>query len=154
MNIHHIDPHGHADESIDEHEWQLQERALREERDGAPRGEDPALAQYRQVARALRAPLAEALPAGFAAQVAARAQARARADGRLEQVATQLLLAALAFAGVVTAMLYGGEWWRASRALLPATQGGLLVQWGLAVAGCLGLSWMADLVRRHHAPRA
>lgn len=156
MSIHHIDQHapGHGDQPVDEREWQLQERALREERDGAPGGDDPVLAQYRQVARALRAPLADALPADFAAQVAARASARARTDGRLEQVATQLLLATLAFAGVVTAALYGGAWWRASIALLPASHADVALQWALAIVGCLGLSWSADLLRRHHAPHA
>lgn len=156
MSIHRIDQHatGHGDEHFDEREWQLQERALREEREAAPGGDDPALAQYRRVARALRTPLADALPADFAAQVAARASKRARADGRLEQVATQLLLATLAFAGVVTAMLYGGDWWRASIALLPAAHADVALQWGLAIAGCLGLSWSAELLRRHHAPHA
>lgn len=157
MNIHRIDQH--ADErldDVDEREWQLQERALRAERDGAPTGDEPALAEYRLVARALRAPIAEALPPGFAAQVARRALARSRREGRFEQVLTQALLALLAFAGVATAMAYGGDWWRASASLLPSTPRlGLALQWGLAIAGCLGLSWSAELLRRRHpAPRA
>ena len=154
MSIHRIDPHAtdHAAEPFDEREWQLQERALREERDGAAGGDEPVLAQYRQVARALRAPLPDALPADFAALVAARAGARARADGRVEQLITQLLLAALAFAGVGTARVYGGDWWRASAPLLPSPQHlGVALQWGLAIAGCLGLSWITEALRRRHA---
>ncbi|HSR65451.1 MAG TPA: hypothetical protein VLM17_07620 [Xanthomonadaceae bacterium] len=153
MSIHRFEPR--PDDLVDEQEWQLQERALREERDGAPAGEDPALAQYRQVARALRAPPPVALPADFAAGVASRAAARAQADGRFEQVLTQLLLAALAFAGVAAAMVWGGEWWRASSTLLPSPQRlGLAVPWGLAIAACLGLSWATEQLRRrgplHH----
>lgn len=154
MSIHRIDQHAAAqvDEHFDEREWQLQERALQDEREGTPPGDEPALAQYRRVARALRSPLAEGLPADFAAQVAAAASARARVDGRLEQVLTQSLLATLAFAGVITAMLYGGDWWRASASLLPPPQRlGMALQWGLAIAGCLGLSWSTEFLRRRHA---
>lgn len=154
MSIHRIDQH--ASDHVEEHEWQLQERALREERDCAPLADEPALAQYRQVARALRAPMPDALPAGFAAQLAARAGARRRANDRLEQLLTQSLLALLAFAGVISAMVYGGDWLRASAPLLPSPQRfGVALQWGLAIAGCLALSWWTEILRRRQdAPRA
>ena len=157
MSIHRIDQHaaGHIDEAFDEREWQLQERALREERDGAPAGEEPALAQYRRVARALRSPLPDALPADFAAQVAARAVARAHSGDRLERILTQLLLALLAFSGVVAAMVWGGDWWRSSAALLPSPRHlDVALPWAVAVAACLGLSWaMEQLGHRRAAHR-
>ena len=47
-----------------EREWQLQERALRDERTG--RAGDPDIAAYRRVARALRQPQPDRLPSNFA----------------------------------------------------------------------------------------
>jgi hypothetical protein len=151
MSIHRFEPpapHQPEGPPFDEREWQLQERALREERDGAPTGDDPALADYRTVARALRTPLAIDLPSDFAAQVSARAAARHAAEGRLEQVLTHALLGALALAAVVVSMQYGGSWLRDGLALLPARHWDLGVQWGLAVIACLGLSWSMEHLRR------
>ena len=54
---------------IDEREWQAQERALQEER--LHLTGDPRLAAYRRIARALRQPLPDALPADFARRLAA-----------------------------------------------------------------------------------
>ena len=39
---------------FDEHEWQLQERALREEDAGAPAADERGLAAYRAIAPSLR----------------------------------------------------------------------------------------------------
>lgn len=133
---------------FDEREWQLQERALREEREGSATGDDPAVADYRKVVHALRTPPSVDLPADFAAQVAARAAARHAAAGRLEQVLTHALLAALALAAVVVSLQYGGDWLRDGIALLPARGRDLGLQWGLAVAACLGLSWSMEQLRR------
>jgi len=155
MSIHRFEPPEHPADGtpFDEREWQLQERALREERDGAPTSDDPALADYRRVSRALRAPLPVDLPFDFAAQVSARVAARHAAEGRLEQVLTHALLGALALASVVVSLQYGGSWLRDSLALLPAGRWDLGLQWGLAVIACLGLSWSMEQVRRrttHH----
>jgi len=156
MSIHRfepVEPHRTDEPPFDEREWQLQERALHEERSGAASGDDLALTDYRRVARALRTPLPPDLPGDFAARVAARAEAHARAEGRLEQVLTQALLAALGLAGGVVAMQSGGAWLHDSLALLPPRQLGLGLQWGLAIAACLGLSWsMEQLRRRVHLP--
>lgn len=154
MSIHRfepVEPHppGESPESqIDEREWQLQERALHEERTGAGPGEDPALADYRRVARALRNPVPPGLPADFAVRVAARAEGRRRTQGRLEEVLTQLLLAALGIAGGVVAVESGGAWLQDAAALLPRQTLGLGLPWGLAILACLGLSWSMEHLRR------
>jgi hypothetical protein len=153
MSIHRFEPpepHPAEATPFDEREWQLQERALREEREGSVAGDDPAVADYRKVARALRTPLDVELPADFAARVAARVAARHGAESRLEQVLTHALLGALALAAVVVSMQYGGNWLRDSLALLPAGHWELGLQWGLAVVACLGLSWSME----HLRPRA
>jgi hypothetical protein len=155
MSIHRFEPpepHPTEDTSFDEREWQLQERALRDERDGSPTGDDPAVVDYRRVVRALRAPLAVDLPPDFAAQVAARVAARHAAESRLEQVLTHALLGALALAAVVVSMQYGGSWLRDGLALLPSGRWDLGLQWGLAVMACLGLSWSMEQWRRRTTP--
>jgi hypothetical protein len=55
-----------------EHEEGLQAQAEAAERQQLPPGTNPAVDQYRLVLRALRRPLAVALPADFAARVARR----------------------------------------------------------------------------------
>jgi hypothetical protein len=151
---------GSIDGSIDEHEWQAQERALREERAGAiAAGDDPLLARYRQVARALRRPLPDALPADFARSVAQRvATAHAAPDMRLEQQLLRVLSLLLAVSAIAAMALYGGQWLRAFAALsssLPigSASAGLAFNWTLALAACLGLSWSFERLRRglqHH----
>lgn len=151
MSIHRFEPAEHrpnGEPPVDDHEWQLQERAWREERDGASPSDDPALADYRRVARALREPMPPGLPADFAARVAMRAEARRRTAGRLEDVLTQLLLAALGIAGGVVAVRSGGTWLHEVTALLPAQDLGLGLQWGVAILACLGLSWGMEQLRR------
>ena len=155
MSIHRFEPAEHRstgesldDAAFDAREWQLQERATREECDGAPASDDPALAQYRRVARALREPLPHAVPDDFAARVAARAEARRRTASRVEDVLTQLLLAALGIAGGVVAMRSGGTWLEEATARLPVQDLGLSLQWGVAIAACLGLSWGMEHLRR------
>lgn len=142
-------------ESIDEQEWQAQERALREECSGAIAGDDPLLERYRQVARALRRPLPDAPPADFARSVALRvASAYASPDMRLEQLLLHALSALLALSAVVAMALYGSQWLRAFAALLPSmaagsAPAGLALNWTLALAACLGLSWSLERLRRH-----
>ena len=150
MSIHRFEPvEPHPDgSSFDEREWQLQERALHDERIGAAPGEDPALAEYRRVARALRSPLPPGLPADFALRVAARAEGRRRAQNRLEDVLTQLLLATLGIAGGVVAVESGGSWLQDAVDLLPRQTLGVGLPWGLAIVACLGLSWSMEHLRR------
>ena len=143
-------PVGSLDQRIDEHEWLAQERALREERAGAITADDDALlARYRQVARALRRPLPDALPADFARSVALRvAAAHAAPDMRLEQLLLRALSLLLAVSAIAAMALYGGEWLRAFAAVLPSLAVGTALNWALALAACLGLSWSFERLRR------
>lgn len=132
-----------------EREWQLQERAQREERAGAPMAaDDPRLAQYRLLTRALRAPVMEPIPFGFAEQVARRAQVVATGNDRVERYLQQLLLAALVLAGVWFA-------WSSSAGWLPAMLQGVsqglpqgALSWGPVVVACCALTWGWDGVAR------
>jgi hypothetical protein len=140
-------PVGNLDQRIDEHEWLAQERALREERAGAiAAGDDPLLARYRQVARALRRPLPDALPADFARSVAMRV-AHAGPDMRLEQQLLRVLSLLLAVSAIAALVLYGGQWPRAFAAALPSLAVGTTMNWALALAACLGLSWSFERLR-------
>lgn len=138
MNTDHRVHHAH----FDEREWQLQERALREQRSGISGDDDPLLAQYRQVARALRQPSIGAPPADFARVVAAAAASASRPpDMRLELLLLRALSGLLGMSAIAAAVLYGGQWLPAFAALLPATIGGTAFNWALALGACIGLSW-------------
>jgi hypothetical protein len=72
-------PHDKFDDPALEREWQAQEQALRAEREQANGLHDDArLRSYRAIARALREPLPQALPADFAVQMARRVEAQAQ----------------------------------------------------------------------------
>jgi hypothetical protein len=140
MNIHEENTH-------EEREWQAQERALHDERLGVASGDDPLQAHYRLVARALRQPLPDALPGGFAEQVAARARLQAvhaPPDLRIEQRLVRVLVAVLALSAAVAVAWYGPQWWQAVTTLLP----GAALNWTLALMACVGLSWTFDLLQR------
>lgn len=129
-----------------EREWALQEEALRRERLRAPaEQEDARTAEYRLIARALRHPPMEALPADFAAQVAARAQAAADADDRLERLLQRGLLGVMAFAALVVAGMYGASWWPAFAQVLPSVSGDN-VAWIATTAVGVGLTWWSGRV--------
>jgi hypothetical protein len=136
-----IGPRKH-DSGFDEPEWQAQERALREERNGVAAGDDPLVARYRQVARALRQPADSAPPPDFARTVAARvAAAHAPPDMRLELALLRALSGLLGMSAIVAAALYGGQWLHAFAALLPPIVTGTALNWALALGACLALSW-------------
>lgn len=128
----------------DEREWLAQEQALRDERLGiAASGSDAPQAHYRAIARALREPPEPALPPDFARQVASRATSQAspeRANARFEQIMLGVLGATLGVSGALAMARYGGEAFAAFDARI--------VQWGLAIAVCAGLSWSLDWLRR------
>ncbi|HJR68922.1 MAG TPA: hypothetical protein VKA43_02685, partial [Gammaproteobacteria bacterium] len=93
----------------EQREWQVQERALRAERAGERSQGDPAVAQYRLIARALRDPPLAPLPSDFAVRTAARV---AGAQSLSEQVDVWLgraLLALLLLAGVAAVLIYNGD---------------------------------------------
>ncbi|MBT2746135.1 MULTISPECIES: hypothetical protein [unclassified Lysobacter] len=126
-------------------EWELQERAQREERAGAPMDEaDPRLAQYRLLTRALRAPVMEPIAYGFAEQIARRAQALAAGNDRVERYLQQLLLAALVVAGAAMVWSSSANWWPALQAQVPSGS----LSWGVLAGGCCLLTWGWEGVAR------
>lgn len=148
--------HRHRHDHDFEREWALQERARSEERASGERaghdagGDEPELAAYRRIARALRQPPAERLPSNFAwqvAQLAARLPRASRLDLRLEGWLVRSLVAAMVLGGLGAAAFYGTDWLRA----LDAT--GAAGNWILLVAACVGLSWLPEGLRRWTAMR-
>ncbi|TWI05995.1 hypothetical protein IP90_00257 [Luteimonas cucumeris] len=135
---------GHDKALLDEREWQAQENALRDERLGiGASGDDPLVAGYRTVARALREAPEVALPADFARDVARAAVAQgssAHIDARLEQILLRLLVVALVLSGTAALAFYGNQ------ALLAIDA--RLTTWGLALATCMALTWAFDWLRR------
>lgn len=138
------------DEVYDEHEWQAQERARREARNGPgmPAPEDSAVAQYRYIADALRQPPRTALPADFAASVAriaARQAPMPAGDMMFEQMLVRILVAVFALSALLALGIYGDR-------LLAVLQSATDVEglrWTLGLATCIGLSWSLDWMRRH-----
>lgn len=127
---------------FDEREWRLQERALRDERLHADAAADPDIAAYRHIARALREPLHETLPADFAVQVAAQAaRMPARGDSGVERWLVRLLCVAFAVSALYFVANDGGQWLRASLSLLPAADATALRSWGLALGACIAMTW-------------
>jgi hypothetical protein len=141
--IQHIDDHVPPfDDPAQEREWLAQESAMRRERLHLdPAGDDARSRRYRLVARALSEPLPQDLPADFAACVAARAAAPPMPSPRFESVLTSVLLGTLAIAAGVVTLIYGSAWLPWFDTVLPTlhTQANC---WLLALAGCLGASWL------------
>ena len=136
-----------------EREWQAQERALQAERQGLdPADGDALVRRYRLLARSLRQPMPEALPADFARQMADRVAVapawRQATDPRFESTLAGVLAVALLVAGCVMLADYGSAWLPAFRDLLPAS-GAPATGWLLALGGCLGASWLLGLWQRH-----
>ena len=144
MNQHTDDHILPFDNDASEREWLAQERAMRRERLRLdPAGDDARGQRYRLLARALREPLPEALPADFAQRMAARvASVRPAMPGiRFEFALLSVLAGTLVIgAGTVTA-IYGRAWSQPFRELLPAFQAPTL-GWLLALGGCLAVSWL------------
>lgn len=129
-----------------EREWQLQERALREERAGLAADGDPDLASYRRVARALRRAPEERLPSNFAyvvAGLAAQGLRAARLDTRLEQGMVRVLVAVMALGAVAVGLLFGRDWLAALDAYGPGASA-----WLATAVACVGLTWAMEGLRR------
>lgn len=91
-------------------EWERQERALHEERARLPIGErDPVLARYRLIARALRSPAMEPLPAHFTAAVMRRLRLRSAAVDLFEGTVRWCGLLGMAAAVASAALRHGGD---------------------------------------------
>lgn len=126
--------------SLDEHEWQAQERALQAARGRAANGSDPTAAHYRIVAEALISLPRSGPPSDFAAAVT---ECIARYDAGWEGRLSRILLAVLAIASIAMGALYGEQWWRPFR----QTLGDDALGWVLAGAGCVMLSWVFGRLR-------
>lgn len=141
---------------IEEREWQAQERARLEARNGAATpSDDPMVARYRKLSRALRTPMTETLPDDFAANVARLAQvgvvAQAPAEApeaAFELGLTRALIGLFAIAAVVVAAMYGGQWVRPIMDLLHLDSA-VAVNWALALGACVGATWATEQLRRH-----
>jgi hypothetical protein len=137
----------------EEREWEAQESALRAERGGAAPASDPAACEYRIIARALRTPPLDALPADFAARAAARAERESRiANENVEIWLERGLVALLLLAGAVALRVYGDESLFGLSFSLPerATFGiQNVLSWSLAIAACVGLSSVFAAARKH-----
>ena len=132
-----LNPSNH---NTSEYEWQLQERALQQERTGIASGEkNSRLQRYRLLARVLREPLPPGLPANFAAQVARLAEAEIERgkllDMRFEKTMLLVFLLLFGLATAVAITLYGSVW-------LPSITNAhsSAMQWLLALAACVGIS--------------
>jgi hypothetical protein len=146
------------DDATCEREWLAQEQAMRRERlhlDTA--GDDARMQRYRMLARALRKPQQESLPADFAQRVAARAASlpvrKAVPVTRFEFLLMSALAIALVTAAVVVTVVYGSTWLPSIGTALPAP-GPSAIRWLLAFAGCVGLSWLLAQWQPHERPRA
>lgn len=152
--IQHIDDHiPPFDDAAQEHEWLAQENATRRERlQLDPAGDDARSRRYRLLARTLREPLPDALPADFARQVAARIAPaptrRAASEGSLESMLTLALGIVLVAAATAVAAIYGSTWLPSFVTLLP-TPHSAATRWLLALAGCLGASWLIGQWQLH-----
>lgn len=147
MTIQHIDDHiPPFDDATHEREWLAQENAMRRERlQLDPVGDDARSRRYRLLAHALREPLPDALPADFAQQMAARvaaSPARQVASGTRFEFTLMLVLATvLAVAAAAVTAMYGDAWLPSFTTILPAPNAPA-TRWLLALAGCLGVSWL------------
>ena len=127
--------------SIDEREWQAQERGMH-----AAQGDDAGVADlrtahYHVVANALRSAPGNQPPAGFASSVARLAGTRS--DAALERMLSQILLVVFAISSLVVVALYGGRWWQSVHQAF----GGDALAWLLAGMGCLVVSWLFGQLR-------
>jgi hypothetical protein len=140
--------------TVDEREWQAQERAMRAERSPTQRDADNAdnaqAASYRAIDRALRVPPLSPLPPDFAADVARCAQAAhdAGAD-RVERILTHALIALLGLSVGVISVIYGAQWLPALETAMPDSGGA----WLSLVAACAGMHWTMERWRAGHAVR-
>lgn len=157
--IQHIDdPIPPFDDAAHEREWLAQESAIRRERlQLDPAGDDARGRRYRLLARALREPLPDALPADFAQRLAARVAAspdrRTASDTRFEFALMLVLAAALAVAAGAVTAIYGGAWLPSFATILPAPNAPA-TRWLLALAGCLGASWLLGQWQQHAQGKA
>lgn len=123
-----------------EAEWQAQERALDQERRGVPLdAADPRLAEYRLIARALRNPAMEPVPADLAAQIVQHVSMTQGLGERLERWLLRALGIGLALAAIAAVAAYGADWAPAFADLVPRWSA-RSADWSGVLIGCLALS--------------
>jgi hypothetical protein len=130
------------DDEREQREWNAQESALRAERTGG-RSSDAGVAEYRLIARALRAPRLDPLPGDFAARTAARALREQRmANETVEVWLGRGLIALLLLAGAAALLAYRDSLPELSFSLPAGATVGIqsVLSWSFAVAACVGLS--------------
>lgn len=147
------------DDPTSEREWLAQESAMRRERLHLdPAGDDARGRRYRLLARTLREPLRDNLPADFAQQLAERVAAspaarRVASGTRFEFTLLLALATVLAGAAGAVVAMYGGTWLPSFVAILPAPHASA-TRWLLALIGCVGASWLLGQWQRHAEGRA
>ena len=130
-------------------EWLAQERAREEERRGLPLAaaeNDPAgraVAEYRLIARALRAPAMEPLPMDLAAQIVRHVAAVQVLGDRVERWMLRILGLLLAASAAGAVAIYGASWTPAFTELLPDLSGQAW-GWGGLMVVCLAASFLGQ----------
>lgn len=127
--------------SIDEREWQAQERGMRAAQGDDADAADFPTAHYRVVAQALRSTPCSQPPVDFASSVARLAASRS--DAGIERMLSQMLLAVFAISVLVVVALYAGRWWQS----VDQAFGDDTLAWLLAGMGCLVVSWAFGQLR-------
>jgi hypothetical protein len=130
------------DDERTQREWDAQESALLAIRTGGRSG-GAANAEYRLIARALRAPALDPLPSDFAAQTAARAlREQSVANESLEAWLERSLVALLLLAGAAALFVYRDSLPDVSFSVPAGASLGIqtVLSWSVAVAACIGLS--------------
>jgi hypothetical protein len=130
------------DDEREQREWDAQESALRAERVGG-RASGAAGAEYRLIARALRAPSLDPLPSDFAARTAARALREQRIVNEAVEVWLERgLVALLLLAGGAALLAYRDSLPELSFSVPAGATAGIqsVLGWSFAVAACVGLS--------------
>ena len=147
----------HDFETEDERrEWEAQERALHAERAAQKVGRAAGATGggtgiYRLIVRVLRNPRLDPLPNDFATLTAARIEAELRAADLVETWLERGLVVLLMLTGAAAVLSYSAESLRALLAALPEPTDlspppfGL---WALAIAACVGLTWVFERWQR------
>jgi hypothetical protein len=140
------------EEERDQREWEAQESGLRAERSGASSAGNGATSEYKLIARALRMPPIDALPADFAARTAACAERESRiANESVEIWLERGLVALLLLAGAVALRVYGDDSLFGLSFSVPERAAfgvQTVLSWSLAIAACVGLSSVFAAARK------
>ena len=147
------------EEERDQREWEAQESGLRAERsgassagNGATSAGNGATSEYKLIARALRMPPIDALPADLAARTAACAERESRiANESVEIWLERGLVALLLLAGAVALRVYGDDSLFGLSFSVPERAAfgvQTVLSWSLAIAACVGLSSVFAAARK------